>query len=48
PVRLVPANGEVLHHRLGHNGTAGQWASLHAKCIRPGEWLLAGDTAVVG
>lgn len=53
PVRFVPAGGAMLNHRLGHNGTAGQWASISAKCIAnpngsSAMWLLAGDTAAVG
>lgn len=47
PVRFVPPANGALRHRLGHTGSAGQWAGVSVKCIRPGEWLLAGDTAIV-
>ncbi len=52
PLKLVPATGATLLHRLGHNGSAGQWASISAKCIRnpdgvSASWLVAGDTAVI-
>lgn len=50
--KLVPASGATLRHRLLHNGTAGQWASLSVKCIRntngaSAEWLVVGDTAII-
>ena len=53
PLRLVPAAGATLQHRLNHNGTAGTAASVMVKCIRNADgasaaWRLAGDSAVVG
>ena len=52
PIKLVPAPGAALRNRLGHNGSAGQWASIAVRCVRntggnAAEWLLGGDTAVV-
>lgn len=50
PVKFVTQAGGLLRHRLGHDGTAGQWASISAKCVKnvsgsAAEWLISGDTA---
>lgn len=47
PVKIVPPAGASLRNRSGHNGPAGQWASVSVKCIRPNEWLLGGDTDLI-
>lgn len=49
PVRVSSAR---LRNRLMHNGAAGRWSGISAKCIRneggtAAEWVLSGDTAAL-
>jgi hypothetical protein len=52
PVKLVGAAGATIVHRLAHNGTAGRYASISAKCIGnsgggSAQYLIGGDTALL-